>query len=509
MENIPSFIDCKHGRTVVRYEHPALEPILRRTYGVFAYQEQVMEAARQLAGFTLAQADELRRAMGKKLASEMEAKRKSFLEGCAKNKIPANKAEKIFQTMEKFAGYGFNASHSAAYALIAYQCAWLKAHHPAEFMAATLTSEMSDSARIVTLIEETKRLGIAIQPPDVNCSAWKFTLEEGAVRFGLGAVRNVGQAVVDALVAAREEGAYRDLYDLAHRLENRVMNRRVLESLIASGACDALGPDRATLFAGAGRVLDLAASAHRDRASGQSSLFGGGDDSAVAVASPPLIPADPWTSRERSTREKEVLGFYFSEHPLEPLREQLERIRTHSIVDALTQEDGTEARLAGLLGESKALTTKSGRRMAIVTLEDQSGRIECTVFPDTYDQNRALLEPETIVVVTGRIEVREERGAKLLVAEVRKLEEAQQAYRQSLHLEVRAEELTEPWLREVDEVLSRFPGESEVYLHIVRPDRSRVAMRSKRFRVVDDDDVVLALRHRFPAVRARWGKAAT
>ncbi|HTK31588.1 MAG TPA: DNA polymerase III subunit alpha [Candidatus Saccharimonadaceae bacterium] len=508
MENIPYFIDCKHGRQVARYEHPDLEPILKGTYGVFVYQEQVMEAAHRLAGFSLSQADELRRAMGKKIASEMEAKRASFIEGCAKRRIPAGKAEKIFQTMEKFAGYGFNKGHSAAYALLAYQCAWLKAHYPAEFMAATLTSEMSDSARIVTLIEECRRLKLEILPPDVNRSDWKFTLEDGKIRFGLGAVRNVGQNAVEAMVAARAAGGpFADLFDLARRLDGRSVNRRALESLVASGACDGLGRERGALFAGAARALDHAAAVQRDLTSGQSSLFGG-DEGAVAVAAPPLPVVEPWSSRDRSAREKEVLGFYFSEHPLEHLRGALERITTHRVADAMVAEDGTEVRVAGVVGDLKPITTRAGKRMAVVQLEDLSGRIECTAFPDLYEAVRPLLVADAIVVASGRIEVREDRGIKLLLAEVRAFDEARAVYRPALHVEIRAEDISEERLRGVDEVLCSHPGEAEVYLHIVRPDRSRLAMRSRRFRVGEDDAAVRELIERYPFLRVRWGKGA-
>src|SRR5262245_26444067 len=319
MENIPYFIECKHGRQVVRYEHADLEPILKDTYGVFVYQEQVMQAANALAGFSMAQADELRRAMGKKIPAEMEAKRQQFIEGCRHRKIAPAKAEKIFATMEKFAGYGFNKSHSAAYALLAYQCAYFKANYPAEFMAATLTSEMSDSSRIVTLIEEVRRLGIEMLPPDVNRSDWKFTLEGGRIRYGLGAVRNVGQAAVEALIQARAAGPFESLFDLARRLDGRAMNRRVLESLVAAGACDTLGDERGRLFAAVGPLLDQAGALQRERESGQSSLFGEHTGvEAVAVVAPPTPEVPDWTLRERSQREKEVLGFYFSEHPLEP-----------------------------------------------------------------------------------------------------------------------------------------------------------------------------------------------
>ena len=506
MENIPYFIDCKHGKQVARYEHPDLEPILKGTYGVFVYQEQVMAAANVLAGFSMAQADELRKAMGKKRPEEMEAKRKDFIDGSKHNKIAAAKAEKIFATMEKFAGYGFTKSHSAAYALLAYQCAYLKAHYPAEFMAATLTSEVSDSARIVTLIEEARRLRLSINPPDINRSEWPFTIEDGAIRFGLGAVRNVGQGVVDGLVAARVSGgAFKDLFDLACRLDARGMNRRVLESLVAAGACDSLGGERGALFVAASNVLDRAATLKRERESGQSSLFGEGG---VAVEAPPLPAVPAWTGRERSTHEKEVLGFYFSEHPLEHIRERLETIATHRIADVLELEDGAEVRIAALVGEVKALMTRAGRPMAIVTLEDLSGRVECTVFPDTYETVRPLLVAERVVVASGRVEVREDRGTKLLLAEVRELEEAQRTYRRSLHVEIRAADLSEERLVAIDEVLSAYPGEAEVYLHIVRPDHSRMAMRSRRFRVAEDDRVIAELKQRQPSLRARWAKGA-
>lgn len=506
MENIPYFVDCKHGRQVARYEHPDLEPILKSTYGVFVYQEQVMQAANALAGFSMAQADELRRAMGKKKVEEMEAKRQQFVEGARARRIPEAKAVKIFATMEKFAGYGFNRSHSAAYALLAYQSAYLKAHHPAAFMAATLSSEMSDGARIATLIEECRRMKLDLLPPDVNRSEWKFTLDGGAIRFGLGAVRNVGQGAVDGLVRARGEGGpFRDLFDLASRLDARSVNRRVLESLVAAGACDGLGGERGALWAAAAPALERAASLQRERESGQSSLFGDAGVAAVAVAAPPLPQVPAWTSRERSTREKEVLGFYFTDHPLAPLREQVEKLATHSVADALGLGDGAEVRLAGVVGEVKPIVTRQGKRMAVVTLEDLSGRIECTVFPDAYEAAREMLAGDPVVVVAGRIE-NGDRGVKLLAAELRPFEDARAAWRRALHLEIRSESLSLPWFNEVDEVLGRHPGDSEVYLHIVMPDRSRTACRSRRYRVEDDDAVVRALRERFPQVRVGWGK---
>ncbi len=398
-------------------------------------------------------------------------------------------------------------SHSAAYALVAYQCAHLKAHYPAEFMAATLTSEMSDSARIVTLIEESRRMGLEVLPPDVNRSEWKFTLEDGKIRFGLGAVRNVGQGPVESLVAARQDGGtFRDLFDLARRLDARAMNRRVLESLVSSGACDALGRERGALFAAAGTMLEHAAALQRQKESGQSSLFGDGGEGGVAVVAPALPQCEPWANRERSAREKEVLGFYFSEHPLEEYREELARLTTHTIAQALELGDGAEVRVAGIVGEVKPITTRAGKPMAIVTIEDLTGRIEGTVFPDAFQQARPLLTTEQVLIASARIELREDRGTRLLFSELRGLDDARRTFRRCLHIEIRAKELTEDWLAEVDEVLSAHPGDSEVYLHIVRPDHSRLALRSRRFRVAEDDRLPAVLREKQPGLRVYWGK---
>jgi len=466
-----------------------------------------MQAANALAGFSMAQADELRRAMGKKIAAEMEGKRNQFIEGAKRKKLTPAKAEKIFATMEKFAGYGFNKSHSAAYALLAYQCAYFKANYPAEFMAATLTSEMNDSARIVTLIDEVRRLGLEILAPDVNASQWKFTLEDARIRYGLGAVRNVGQAAAESLVEARAGAPFESLFDLANRLDNRAMNRRVLESLVAAGACDSLGGERGQLFAFVDTVLERASALQRDRLSGQSSLFGEASGvESVEVIEPPLPEVPAWTMRERSQREKEVLGFFFSEHPLEPLQEALSKIATTTVAGLESLEEGAEVRLGALISEVKRLMTRAGKPMAIVTLEDLSGRVECTVFPETYEQSKTSLVVDHIVVATGRVEVREERH-RLLLSEIREYEDAQRAYRRCLHLELKADQLSEEYLVEIDQVLSAFPGDAEVYLHIVRPDHSRLAMRSKRYRVAENDGLIAGLKERHPALRARWGKA--
>jgi DNA polymerase-3 subunit alpha len=287
------------------------------------------------------------------------------------------------------------------------------------------------------------------------------------------------------------------------------MNRRVLESLVAAGACDALGPERGALFAAAGRVLEQAAALQRERTSGQSSLFGEGEGSGIQVVAPPLPATEPWSSRDRSAREKEVLGFYFSEHPLEHMRNDLQKVASQSIAEALALEDTAEVRVAGLVGEVKPITTRAGKRMAVVTLEDLSARVECTVFPDAYEASRATLVPEQLVVVSGRVEIQEERGVRLLVSDVWPWEEGRKLFGPTLHIEVPAEELTEPWLEAIDEVLSRHPGECDVYLYITRPNQFRTTpMRSRRYRVAPDRAVSEALSSRFPSLKVRWARGS-
>ena len=397
-------------------------------------------------------------------------------------------------------------SHSAAYALVAYQCAYLKAHYPAEFMAATMTSELSDTARIFTLIEEARRMGIAVRPPDVNTSDLRFSIEDGAIRIGLAAIRNVGEGAVEALIAARETGgAFHDLYDLAGRVAAGVFNRRVLESLICAGACDALGP-RAAMFAAAGMALDHAASVQRERDSGQSSLFGGTEDAGLTSAAPPLPQVPDWTGRERAAKEKEGLGFYLSDHPLMHIRDEVAAVATHTLADALESEDGTEVRIVGIVSEKKQIMTKSGKFMGKLHLEDLSGRAECTLFSDAWEAAKPLLEADAIVIGIGKVEKRGDFGPQILLNEVRAWERGAAAFRPILQIEMRAEELTEDRLRHIDEVLSLYPGDSDVYLHIVRPDHSRLAMRSKRCRVAQAEGLIEGLKQRVPGCRVRWGK---
>jgi DNA polymerase-3 subunit alpha len=492
---IDDFAKRKHGKQRVTYMHPKLEPILKKTYGVIVYQDQVMQVANRLAGFSLAQADLLRRAMGKKKPEEMARMKSAFVEGCAKNQVPARKAEEIFDLMEKFAGYGFVRSHSAAYAMLSYQAAYLKAHHPAAYLAASLTSEVGDSDRIVTLVDEARRLGIPVLPPDVNASRAGFTLEGEAIRFGLSAVKNVGQGSVQAVVRAREEGgAFRSLGDLLRRVEISAVNRRVLESLIQAGACDTLGGDRAQLLEAVGDLLGQAQERARGASKNQESLFG--MDHEIAAADPPLPLVASWPLEERLRREREVLGFYFSDHPLSPYRAQIEARSTAEIPRLRDLRDGAEVTIVCIVASRKAHVDRHQRPMAFLTLEDLKGSVEATVFSDLYEKNRAILEVGSVLEVKGRVNLREDGDPKMLILGVRALGSPAASAAGAIHIDLaRARE--DISLEEIRRLLVRHPGESPVYF-TVRDDGAPVPtrIRARRLLVEPSEDLIRALRSR-------------
>jgi DNA polymerase-3 subunit alpha len=385
MDNIPLFGDRKNGRVPIQYPHPLLEPILKETYGIFVYQEQVMQAAQVLAGYSLGGADLLRRAMGKKIKSEMDAQRAIFVEGSAKtNDIPAGKANELFDLIDKFAGYGFNKSHAAAYALVAYHTAWLKAHHPAEFFAASMSYEMAQTDKLSLFVEDIRRSGVKCLPPDVNSARADFSVEDGMVRYALGALKGVGEKAMEALVAEREaNGLYKSLDDFAERIDPKLLNRRQLESLAAAGAFDALNPDRPAVHAAAETILAHAAAAHDQRTSGQHGLFGGGSSSGVA---PIRLPRDArWTLAERMAAEREAFGFYFSAHPVDAQRHLLaaHKVRSFAELADLPVSDGrSSATMAGLIEGARWRTSAKGRRYLMATISDSSGQYEATVFDD-------------------------------------------------------------------------------------------------------------------------------
>ena len=504
---IDDFVMRKHGRQRVTYMHASLEPILKNTYGVILYQDQVMQIANRLAGFTLAQADLLRRAMGKKMPEEMKKMKSLFLEGCAKSRIPPKRSEEIFDLMEKFAGYGFVRSHSAAYAMLSYQTAYLKSHVPVAFLAASLTSEIGDTDRIVVLVEEARRMGIDILPPDVNRSLGTFALEGNAIRFGLAAVKNVGQGSCDALVAAREAGgSFRSIADLCRRVDIRAINRRVLESLVQAGACDGLGGDRAQLLEAVGEAIARAQDVARRANQEQVALFG--EEHGLEKPEPALPDVPPWSLLERLRREREVLGFYLSDHPLAPYRDI---VRARANVDAGRLHelgDGREAVLVAMIAGVKTISDRNGRPMAFVTLEDFGGTVEGTVFADLYERSRPALVQGAVIEIRGRIQAREDEAPKLVLQSIRSVAAPDPATQKSVHIELPAGGDAAP-LEWVKDLLSRHPGDSAVYfLYRERPDVAPTRIRARRLLVRPSEELLSELRERLgpDAVRLTNGQ---
>ena len=438
MDDIPAFINRKQGVEPIRYLHPQLEPILEPTYGVIVYQEQVMQAAQVLAGYSLGKADLLRRAMGKKIKSEMDAQRAGFIEGAMARGIPEAKASEIFEPMAKFAGYGFNKSHSAPYALIAYQTAYLKANYPAEFLAATMTLDMANTDKLAFFRSELTRLNITILPPDVNKSEVTFSVENGAIRYALAAVKNVGVGAMEVLVAARTKGgAFKNLDDFANRVDGSVINKRLLENLIKSGGLDSLQPNRNQLFQGAEAILRHAQSKANDRASKQVSLFGA-EDSAHKIALPNV--AD-WRPMERLSHEFDAIGFYLSAHPLDAYSGTLQSLNVVKAKDVpmlTAQECATPVKMAGTVVSKRERIGKRGNKYAFVALSDDTGTFEVMMFSEVLSASRELLDSGAPVLLTLDAQMEEDK-VRLLASRVDSLEKAMAARLRNLKIRIAPE----------------------------------------------------------------------
>jgi DNA polymerase-3 subunit alpha len=480
MELIPDFIARKHGRARITYEHPAMEKFTRETYGIMVYQEQIMQIASEMAGFTMGEADTLRRAMGKKDRDLMATQREKFLAGCTDHKIPTAKAETVWELMEKFAGYGFNKSHAAAYALVAYQTAYFKANYPVEFMAAVLTSEMGDSDKIVKYIEECRAMGIKVQPPDVNASAVRFSVDGESIRFGLAAIKNVGEAAMESILATRRtEGSFRSLDDFCVRVDLRLVNRRVIESLIKAGALDSLGLTRAHLLAHVDTALEAGQRQQREKADGQASFFDLMSAPASAPRAEPAAMIPEWELDQRLQYEKEVLGFYVSGHPLARHRPLAESLGVTPIAELAGKGGGARVLLFGQITALKETSTKSGNRMAFATLEDIDGAVELTIFPEPYRLAADVLRAREPVLVRGRVDD-SDKGRVVLAEDVRALERAlgEAAGRETepapspphtVRLRLRPNGDAQALLRAVRAACAASPGAVPLFVHILLP----------------------------------------
>jgi DNA polymerase-3 subunit alpha len=479
---VDDFINRRHKRVPIKYEVDSLKGILENTYGVMVYQEQVMEIARTLAGFTPGEADVLRKAMGKKRPEEMLVQRSKFLDGARKSGVPAKKAEKIFDLMAKFAGYGFNKSHSAAYALIAFQTAFLKTHYPVEFMAALLSSDMGSTDQVVKYINECRVLGIGLDPPDVNLSSMEFTVSEGRIRFGLGAIKNVGSAAIEEILSVREAGPFASLVDFLSRVDSRKLNRKVVESLIKCGAFDSTGVHRAALLDALDGDMDTAQGVQRDRDLGQKSIFD-------VIGRPPEAPAvrravgavagtPAFDARDMLRFEKETLGFYLTSHPLDGLVKDMEARTSCRIAALPDRADGEDVTIAGVAAGVKEIMTKKGERMAFVRLEDLSGSVEVVVFAEIFRKNQDLILSDRPLIVRGRLDS-EDEGVKVVASEVAPFEGAARRSNtgaQGLHITARSETLDGEKLAALKGMLDGSPGSTPVFLHILYPDGREVLL---------------------------------
>ncbi len=492
MNMLDEYVSRKTGKKAVVYDHPLLEPILQETYGVMLYQEQVQKAANVLAGYSLGQGDILRRAMGKKKPEEMEQQREIFVKGCADtHKIPAAKAETIFETLVKFAGYGFNKSHSAAYAVIAYWTAYLKAHAPAEFMAALLSSEMGNPEKLPVFIQETRDMRLEVLGPDVNESEVRFKPLDGAVRFGLAGIKNVGVGVAERIVAERREnGSYNGLLDLCTRLDGRVVNRKALESLIRAGAFDGTGMHRARLFNAIDSALSRGSAAARDRRSGQGSLFGDVNESA-ADNDAEFPDVDPWPQSDLLCQEKELLGAYMSGHPLTQHADLLQRYRLSTVSALKELPERHLTRIGGIVAGLDVKITRQKQAMAIIQLEDMDGSVEVVAYPEEFQRYRDCILKDVPLLVCGEVSMRDGKP-KLTVQELYPLQDAPRHFAERLGVHLTAQTATVDTLAGIRKCLEAHPGLTPVVLCVNLPAGEKIFIEADRSLKVTPDESLLS-----------------
>jgi DNA polymerase III subunit alpha len=494
MEMIGDFIARKHGTQKITYIHPKLESILKETYGVIVYQEQVMKIASEVAGFSLAKADLMRRAMGKKDKNAMAALKKEFVDGAAALGTAKQVASDIFDLIEKFASYGFNKSHSVAYSIIAYQTAYLKAHYPPEFMAATLSSEIGSTDKIVKLIDDCRRMGIDVLPPDVNESSNDFNVVGGRIRFGLCAIKNVGESAIDTVITARgESGRFANVFDFCQRVDLRLVNKKCLESLVQAGAFDSLGSHRAELMENLERAATFGQNVRAREMDGQSSLFEGGAEAAPSVITyPALTPAAPWQESEKLAREKGVLGFFVSGHPLLKYEQEIAEFSTVRFGELGEFKGGGTVRACGIVTAVKKKIDKRNNTMAFVGLEDFTGKGECIVFSDPFAKYQALLQPDAMVMVVGKGETNGDM-LKILVNDVYPMERVREKFTKSIILSIDVGEIRENTIVELRQIMEKHKGTCPCYFH-VRDAKATTMFHTRRFAVEPSESFLEEIR---------------
>ncbi|HSY58464.1 MAG TPA: DNA polymerase III subunit alpha [Terriglobales bacterium] len=475
---IDDFIARKHGKKKVTYDLPELQEILAETWGVILYQEQVMQIANRLAGFSLGDADLLRRAMGKKKHEEMAAQREKFITGCLARKVPQKKAEKIFDLMAEFAGYGFNKSHSCAYALLAYQTAFLKTHYPVEFMAAMLTSETGNTDKVVKYINEARSMGITVLPPDVNSSAMNFTPLGDQIRFGLCAIKNVGENTVTGILEAREKlGRFTSVFQFCESVDTRQLNKRVLESLVRAGAMDGLGAHRAQMIAVIDRVMERSQKLQRAREAGQHGLFGGSSPTAIHMPAEELPDVFEWPEHELLAAEYATLGFYISGHPLDKYAGRLKELTAIELSSVEGKHNGEDIVVAGIIAHSRPMRSRRGARWMIITLQDRTGVIEALAFPEAFQKLEPILKAATPLLVKGRVAV-EDVGTRLIISDARVLDQVIERPPSLLRVRVDLKALDTSVLDQLGALFTSRPGRCRVAFELIHDDGTEATIEA-------------------------------
>ncbi|WP_432456193.1 DNA polymerase III subunit alpha [Agarivorans sp. QJM3NY_29] len=496
---VDNFIERKHGREVVSYpdetwQHESLKPILEPTYGIILYQEQVMQIAQVLAGYTLGGADMLRRAMGKKKPEEMAKQRAVFEDGAIKNNVDGELAMKIFDLVEKFAGYGFNKSHSAAYALVSYQTLWMKTHYPAYFMAAVMSADMDNTDKIVTLVDECSNMGLQLVPPDVNTGLFKFSVnEQEQIVYGIGAIKGVGEGPIEAILAARQDRPFIDLFDFCSRLDLKKINRRVIEKLIMAGALDKLGPHRAALMATLPSAMKAAAQQAQDTARGQEDLFG-----VLTVEDdvrPSFVEQPKWSEKVWLEGEKETLGLYLTGHPVNRYIKEFRHYTSGRLVDIRPTSRDTTSTVAGLVLSTRVMMTKRGSKMGLIQLDDKSARLDIMFFSEAFETYQELLEKDRMLVIQGQVSVDDfSGGIKMTAREVMDLSTARERWMKNLHLSLSCEQLSEVFWQRFYTILEPYrAGTCPVTISYEGDRASGMLSLGTDWRITPSEDLIEAL----------------
>jgi len=495
MEWIGDFIDRKQGRTKVTYLHPMIESILEETHGIIVYQEQVMQIASKLGGFSMGGADLLRRAMGKKDVALMQEQRAKFVDGAVKNKIPKDIADNIFDLMDKFAGYGFNKSHAACYSIVAYQTAYLKSHYPVEFMAANLTSEMGNSDRVMILIDECRRMDITLLPPDVNESEAYFKVTEKSIRFGLGAVKNVGLGAIQSIVDGREkDGKYHNIFDFCRHINLRQANKKVLESLIQVGAMDSLEGNRAQKMAILEKAVQIAQTIQHEEDMGQTSIFGEEEQNSTSLF-PHLPQIDSWPQSETLKREKELLGFYLSGHPLLKYEDEVNAFASPAIAHLSQVHPGQTVRICGIITQITTRFDRKEQTMAFFQIEDFTGSVRVITFADAYEKFRELIVEDKMVFVTGRLDRRDDRDEySILASDIIPIEDARNKYAKRLSLNIETMKMGNGESEKLTTLFKKHPGACDVYFNVTSQDGADLLLKSKMYQISPDRQLMIDLR---------------